>query len=67
MPDITVTNNGPYMLSAEGVVLKTQDGRTIAGQDGADIFLCRCGHSASKPFCDGSHTREGFKDDPAGE
>ncbi len=36
----------------------TGTGHTIART--TKVFLCRCGHSANKPFCDGSHKRVGF-------
>jgi CDGSH-type Zn-finger protein len=29
------------------------------------VLLCRCGHSANKPFCDSSHDRVGFRSLPA--
>jgi CDGSH-type Zn-finger protein len=37
----------------------------VSGADGRlqechDIRLCRCGGSATKPFCDGSHNKIGF-------
>jgi CDGSH-type Zn-finger protein/uncharacterized Fe-S cluster protein YjdI len=34
-------------------------GRTIARAK--ELFLCRCGASANKPYCDGSHNRIGWK------
>ena len=44
---------GPYRLSGAPVV--TPSGDVL--DDGAKCFLCRCGRSGSKPFCDGSHNR----------
>jgi CDGSH-type Zn-finger protein len=31
----------------------------IIEKDGP-VFLCRCGGSSNKPYCDGSHKRNGF-------
>ncbi|MDE2944386.1 MAG: CDGSH iron-sulfur domain-containing protein [Gemmatimonadota bacterium] len=50
---------GPLCLS--GRIQVEVGGETVADTD--DVALCRCGHSANKPFCDGSHNRVGF-DDP---
>lgn len=36
-------------------------GRVVARM--AEAYLCRCGASSNKPFCDGSHARVGFKSD----
>ena len=53
---ITPQVNGP--LSVQGPVgLIRPDGSTQVAQR---LVLCRCGHSASKPNCDGSHSRVGF-------
>jgi CDGSH-type Zn-finger protein len=51
--------DGPIMLKGDCEVLDAQ-GNPIPPK-GGDIYLCRCGASANKPFCDGSHKRVGFK------
>jgi CDGSH-type Zn-finger protein len=58
---ITVTENGPYKLEgAQGLELVGPDGAAVAvARD--TIFLCRCGGSTSKPFCDGTHSLIGFQ------
>jgi CDGSH-type Zn-finger protein len=38
------------------------DGRAMTGA--GRVVLCRCGASANKPFCDGSHQRVGFQSRP---
>ncbi|MDA0223366.1 MAG: CDGSH iron-sulfur domain-containing protein [Rhodobacterales bacterium] len=56
-PRVTALKDGP--LKVENVPnLTMSDGS--AGEAKAAMFLCRCGHSANKPFCDGSHKREGW-------
>jgi 3-phenylpropionate/trans-cinnamate dioxygenase ferredoxin subunit len=57
---ITPTDDGPYMIEGP-VQLVDPDGRSYDVGDQATIFLCRCGNSAAKPFCDGTHERRGFQ------
>ena len=49
--------NGPLKLTGS-IELVSGTGRTINRT--GEAFLCRCGASANKPYCDGSHKRVGF-------
>lgn len=53
---VTPLTNGP--LSVLGTVGITQPDGSL--KVAARWELCRCGHSGSKPVCDGSHARVGF-------
>lgn len=70
-PRVTVTRDGPYVVSGgiplrEEVIAADPAGESEAWigtplpDAGRNYALCRCGHSGNKPFCDGTHTKIGF-------
>jgi len=58
-PGLTVSKDGPYEVVG-GVELPGASWGEGASTE--HYTLCRCGASANKPFCDGSHFRVGFRD-----
>lgn len=51
--------NGPYRVEGPVRVIDST-GIEFVLPEGDSIVLCRCGHSANKPFCDKSHRHHGF-------
>jgi len=47
------------------VALKGEKGESIPTM--VVMSLCRCGGSKSKPFCDGTHSRIGFRSHKSGQ
>lgn len=73
MPRIEITENGPINVVGPVRLVRRREvrdeaGAAVAWQDvqelpsTQDAWLCRCGRSADKPFCDGSH-KQGFHSD----
>ncbi len=60
---ITVRKNGPFRIDdPNGMVeMLDADGNKydLTGKTG--FSLCRCGASANRPFCDGSHNKIAFQ------
>ncbi|MGC0144625.1 CDGSH iron-sulfur domain-containing protein [Pseudactinotalea sp. Z1732] len=61
-PSITAYPNGPLLVRG-GVTIVAADGTPIP-MERRTVALCRCGASAIKPFCDGSHKAIGFRTEP---
>jgi CDGSH-type Zn-finger protein len=70
-PKVVVSKNGCYLVTgsiplsrqtiasdAAGESQKWSEGETFATRE--SYALCRCGHSSTKPFCDGTHKKIGF-------
>lgn len=56
-PTIAERPNGPLFVRGQ-VSIHCQDGSV---REDTRIALCRCGQSANKPFCDGTHRKVGFR------
>ena len=56
---VTVRNNGPLRLEGD-IQVFDQEGKPFGLAGRTVVSLCRCGQSANKPFCDGTHGKVGF-------
>jgi CDGSH-type Zn-finger protein len=56
-PIIEITKNGPIKVSHCDNVYDAEGNKLTASPS---LFLCRCGKSRKRPYCDGSHSRTGF-------
>src|SRR5215831_2758186 len=56
-PTIDCTPNGPYLITGLSL-LRNSKGDELPARP--VMALCRCGGSANKPFCDGTHSKNGF-------
>ena len=57
---IIVRNDGPLRIEGE-IDLVDMQGQPYGLGGRTAIGLCRCGHSANKPFCDGAHARQSWQ------
>ena len=56
---IRIRDNGPILVEGPVTVVDSE-GQTFEVKSDKPVALCRCGASANKPFCDGSHRTCGF-------
>ena len=61
MVTIRLRRNGPYVIEGGDVRVLDADGVEYVAER-LPVALCRCGASARKPYCDGTHARVGFRD-----
>jgi CDGSH-type Zn-finger protein len=60
MTTVRLRRNGPYVIEGDAVRVVDWNGHEYP-IDRLPVALCRCGASANKPFCDGTHAKIGFE------
>ena len=70
-PRITIAEDGPFVLSGDVRITRRRKVTSDQGEpltwetterlaDGDGAWLCRCGGSSNKPYCDDTHLTNGF-------
>ncbi len=54
---VEIIPNGPLLVYGN-ITVKHSDGENV--QKNKVTAFCRCGASSNKPYCDGTHTKNGF-------
>ena len=62
MTDVTVQlrENGPILIKGPITLIDHLGNVYDLTGEKANVALCRCSHSARRPYCDGSHKAHGF-------
>jgi CDGSH-type Zn-finger protein len=58
--ELQIISKGPLRVEGNFVVL-APDGKQFKHENPNEVYLCVCGHSSNKPFCDGSHKKTFIK------
>lgn len=53
---ITITPNAPYKIDGEFTIEENGEKKVVLTNN-KSTYLCSCGLSEKKPYCDGSHTK----------
>ncbi len=60
---IRIRPNGPFVVEGPFELADSEGNLFDIPADKPAIALCRCGESAKRPFCDGTHKSCGFDSD----
>jgi CDGSH-type Zn-finger protein len=55
--EIKTNKVGPYVVKGNFKIINAE-GKNITPESKDTVFLCSCGKSKNKPYCDGSHAKE---------
>ena len=57
MENVKVVKGGPYVVTGDFKLnMLSGEVKDVTGK----TYLCRCGYSSNKPFCDGAHVKSDF-------